>query len=154
VGLKELLSIISVFRVIIFNYSNIELSKRRKYMNLKLVFKIGAVWLGLFGALMLFAGQMTIESFGMEATNDMVNLARWMGLAMLTIAGIHWVIPMWVEDNLNNFGMFSAVAWTAFNLLNVYEFVVGITPTDAANLIPFGIQVIITALFYFYSQKS
>ena len=123
-------------------------------MNLKLVFKIGAVWLGLFGALMLFAGQMTIESFGMEATNDMVNLARWMGLAMLTIAGIHWVIPMWVEDNLNNFGMFSAVAWTAFNLLNVYEFVVEITPTDAANLIPFGIQVIITALFYFYSQKS
>ena len=123
-------------------------------MNLKLVFKIGAVWLGLFGALMLFAGQMTIESFGMEATNDMVNLARWMGLAMLTIAGIHWVIPMWVEDNLNNFGMFSAVAWTAFNLLNLYEFVVEITPTDAANLIPFGIQVIITALFYFYSQKS
>ena len=123
-------------------------------MNLKLVFKIGAVWLGLFGALMLFAGQMTIESFGMEATNDMVNLARWMGLAMLTIAGIHWVIPMWVEDNLNNFGMFSAVAWTAFNLLNIYEFVVGIAPTDAANLIPFGIQVIITALFYFYSQKS
>ena len=88
-------------------------------MNLKLVFKIGAVWLGLFGVMMLFAGQMTIESFGIEATNDMVNLARWMGLAMLTIAGIHWVIPMWAENNLNNFGMFSAVIWWVFNLLNI-----------------------------------
>ena len=123
-------------------------------MNLKLVFKIGSVWLGLFGVMMLFAGQMTIESFGIEATKDMVNLARWMGLAMLTIAGIHWVIPMWAENNLNNFGMFLAVAWTAFNLLNVYEFAVGIAPADAANLTPFGIQVAITALFFFYSKKS
>ena len=32
-------------------------------MNLKLVFKIGAVWLGLFGVMMLFAGQMTIKSW-------------------------------------------------------------------------------------------
>ena len=62
-GLKKLLSILRVFRVVIFNYSNIELSKRIKSMNLKLVFKIGSVWLGLFGVMMLFAGQMTIESF-------------------------------------------------------------------------------------------
>ena len=32
---------------------------------------------------------MKIESFGIEATNDMVNLARWMGLAM---AKIHYGI--------------------------------------------------------------
>ena len=123
-------------------------------MNLKLVFKIGAVWLGLFGLMMLFAGGSTIESFGVTVTDDLINLARWMGLAMITIAATHWVIPMWAEDSLKNFGMFMAVCWTAFNLLNVYEFFVGITPADAANLIPFGIQVVITALFYFYSNKS
>jgi len=38
--------------------------------------------------------------------------------------------------------------------LNVYEFAVGIDPADAANLTPFGIQVAITALFFFYSKKS
>ena len=123
-------------------------------MNLKLVFKIGAVWLGLFGLMMLFAGGSTIESFGVTVTDDLINLARWMGLAMITIAATHWVIPMWAEDSLKNFGMFMAVCWTAFDLLNVYEFFVGITPADAANLIPFGIQVVITALFYFYSNKS
>ena len=123
-------------------------------MNLKLVFKIGAVWLGLFGLMMLFAGGPTIESFGVTVTDDLINLARWMGLAMITIAATHWVIQMWVEDSLKNFGMFMAVCWTAFDLLNVYEFYVEITPADAANLIPFGIQVVITALFYFYSNKS
>ncbi|SUZ57429.1 uncharacterized protein METZ01_LOCUS10283 [marine metagenome] len=123
-------------------------------MNLKLVFKIGAVWLGLFGLMMLFAGGPTIESFGVTVTDDLINLARWMGLAMITIAATHWVVPMWAEDSLKNFGMFMAVCWTAFDLLNVYEFYVEITPADAANLIPFGIQVVITALFYFYSNKS
>ena len=123
-------------------------------MNLKLVFKIGAVWLGLFGLMMLFAGGSTIESFGVTVTDDLINLARWMGLAMITIAATHWVVPMWAEDSLKNFGMFMAVCWTAFDLLNVYEFLVGIAPADAANLTPFGIQVVITALFYFYSNKS
>ena len=123
-------------------------------MNLKLVFKIGAVWLGLFGLMMLFAGGSTIESFGVTVTDDLINLARWMGLAMITIAATHWVVQMWAEDSLKNFGMFMAVCWTAFDLLNVYEFFVGITPADAANLTPFGIQVVITALFYFYSNKS
>ena len=123
-------------------------------MNLKLVFKIGAVWLGLFGLMMLFAGGPTIESFGVTVTDDLINLARWMGLAMITIAATHWVVQMWAEDSLKNFGMFMAVCWTAFDLLNVYEFYVEITPADAANLIPFGIQVVITALFYFYSNKS
>ena len=123
-------------------------------MILKLVFKIGAVWLGLFGVMMLFAGQMTIESFGMEATNDMVNLARWMGVAMLTIAGIHWVIPMWVEDNLNNFGMFSAVAWTAFNLLNVYEFVVGITPTEMHRILFLSEFRLLSPHFSIFTAKS
>ena len=123
-------------------------------MNLKLVFKIGAVWLGLFGLMMLFAGGSTIESFGVTVTDDLINLARWMGLAMITIAATHWVVQMWAEDSLKNFGMFMAVCWTAFDLLNVYEFLVGIAPADAANLIPFGIQVVITALFYFYSNKS
>ena len=75
-------------------------------MNLKLVFKIGAVWLGLFGLMMLFAGGSTIESFGVTVTDDLINLARWMGLAMITIAATHWVIPMWAEDSLKNFGMF------------------------------------------------
>ena len=103
---------------------------------------------------MLFAGGPTIESFGVTVTDDLINLARWMGLAMITIAAIHWVVPMWAEDSLKNFGMFMGVCWTAFNLLNVYEFFVGITPADATNLIPFGIQVVITALFYFYSNKS
>ena len=123
-------------------------------MNLKLVFKIGAVWLGLFGLMMLFAGGSTIESFGVTVTDDLINLARWMGLAMITIAATHWVVQMWAEDSLKNFGMFMAVCWTAFDLLNVYEFLVGIAPADVANLTPFGIQVIITALFYFYSNKS
>jgi|TARA_B100001079_G_scaffold262047_1_gene263801 hypothetical protein len=123
-------------------------------MNLKLVFKIGAVWLGLFGLMMLFAGGSTIESFGVTVTDDLINLARWMGLAMITIAATHWVVQMWAEDSLKNFGMFMAVCWTAFDLLNVYEFLVGIAPADAANLTPFGIQVVITALFYFYSNKS
>ena len=123
-------------------------------MNLKLVFKIGAVWLGIFGLMMLFAGGPTIESFGVTVTDDLINLARWMGLAMITIAATHWVVQMWAEDSLKNFGMFMAVCWTAFDLLNVYEFYVEITPADAANLIPFGIQVVITALFYFYSNKS
>jgi len=123
-------------------------------MNLKLVFKIGAVWLGLFGLMMLFAGGSTIESFGVTVTDDLINLARWMGLAMITIAATHWVVQMWAEDSLKNFGMFMAVCWTAFDLLNVYEFFVGIAPADAANLTPFGIQVVITALFYFYSNKS
>ncbi len=123
-------------------------------MNLKLVFKIGAVWLGLFGIMMLFAGGSTIESFGVTVTDDLINLARWMGLAMITIAATHWVVQMWAEDSLKNFGMFMAVCWTAFDLLNVYEFLVGIAPADATNLTPFGIQVVITALFYFYSNKS
>ena len=48
--------------------------------------------------------------------------------------------------------MFWTVAWAAFDLWGVYEFAVGITPTDPANLITFGIGVVITVLFFIYSK--
>ena len=80
-------------------------------MNLNNLFKIGAVWNGLFGIMMLFAGSTVMEGFGFTPTNNLLMMASYMGMSMLALGAIHWIIPIYASDNLKKYGMIVAPIW-------------------------------------------
>jgi len=100
-------------------------------MNLNNLFKIGAVWNGLFGGMMLFAGSAVMEGFGFTPTDDLLMMGTYMGVSMLAIGAIHWFIPMYAGDNLKKYGMVAAPIWGAFAALDGYHYAVGNQPVIA-----------------------
>lgn len=122
-------------------------------LTLKLVFKIAAVWSGIFALSCLAAADTVAATFGMEVTDDLVRQIHWMGIAMLCIAGLQWVIQMWAGDNLKNFGMVTALGWGLFGALGAYEFATGLQPTEVANLVLWGAGVVIAILLFVKSRE-
>lgn len=72
-------------------------------MNLKLIFKIGAVWLGMWAVMMLFAPDMA-NTYGFDLDAEMKSMMQGFGVTILSLAILHWTLQMWVEDNLPKFG--------------------------------------------------
>ena len=51
-----------------------------------------------------FAPKMFFEMGGVEPTDGLRVMARYLGLAMAAIALFHLSIPMWAEENIKKFG--------------------------------------------------
>ena len=121
-------------------------------MNLNNLFKIGAVWNGLFGAMMLFAGSTVMEGFGFTPTDDLLMMGTYMGVSMLAIGAILWFIPIYAGDNLKKFGMVSAPIWGAFAALDGYHYAVGNQPVIAGNIVMTLIMAVIAVMFFIKSR--
>ena len=117
-------------------------------MNLNNLFKIGAVWNGLFGAMMLFAGSTVMEGFGFTPTDDLLMMGTYMGVSMLAMGAFHWFIPMYASDNLKKYGMVVAPIWGAFAALDGYHYAVGNQPVIAQNLVMTLIMAVIAVMFF------
>ncbi len=121
-------------------------------MNLKTLFKIGAIWNGLFGLLMVFAGTAMMEGFGFTPTNDLLMMGTYMGMNMLAMATIHWFVPIYAGNNLKNFGMVAAAIWGAFVGLDAYHYAVGNNPFVIQNIIMTIVMAAIAVMFFFKSK--
>jgi hypothetical protein len=87
---------------------------------------------------------MFFEMGGVEPSNDLRGMARYLGLAMAAIALFHLSIPMWAEE--------TAALWGAFFLMNVYDLYAGITPSSGQNIFGAAMLGVFGALFYLKSQ--
>jgi len=121
-------------------------------MNLNNLFKIGAVWNGLFGVMMLFAGSTVMEGFGFTPTDDLLMMSTYMGVSMLAMGVIHWFIPIYAVDNLKKYGMVVAPIWGAFAALDVYHYAIGNQPVIAQNVVMTLIMTVIAVMFFIKSK--
>jgi|ETN07SMinimDraft_1059922.scaffolds.fasta_scaffold74970_2 hypothetical protein len=79
-----------------------------KGLTLELLYKLGAGWITLWVLMLWFAPNMFFEMGGVEPTDDLRVMARYLGLAMAAIAGFHWIIPMWSGDDIKKFAQVTA----------------------------------------------
>ena len=107
-------------------------------MNLSLIFKVAAGFMVLWVLQMWFVPSMVTETFGWNSTPDLIVLMRYMGMAMASLAALHWTLPMWAGENLSNFGMLSALFWGLFGVMGVYDIAMGISASSVQNLIGTG----------------
>ena len=121
-------------------------------MKLNNLFKIGAVWNGLFGAMMLFAGSTVMEGFGFTPTDDLLMMGTYMGVSMLALGAIHWFIPIYASDNLKKYGMIAAPIWGAYAALDGYRYAVGNQPFIAENLVMTLIMTVFAVMFFIKSK--
>lgn len=122
-------------------------------MKLSLIFKVAAVFMGLWVLQMWFAPSMVMETFGWDSSPSLLVLLRYMGMAMAALAAFHWTLPMWAVDNLSNFGMLSALFWGLFGVMGVYDIVMEISPSTAMNIISTGMNFVFAVLFFVTSKK-
>ena len=123
-------------------------------MNLSLIFKVAAGFMVLWVLQMWFVPSMVTETFGWNSTPGLIVLMRYMGMAMASLAALHWTLPMWAGENLSNFGMLSALFWGLFGVMGVYDIAMGISPSTAPNLISTGMNFVFSILFFVNSRKS
>ena len=122
-------------------------------MNLSLIFKVAAGFMVLWVLQMWFVPSMVTETFGWNSTPDLIVLMRYMGMAMASLAALHWTLPMWAGENLSNFGMLSALFWGLFGVMGVYDIAMGISASTAPNLISTGMNFVFSILFFVNSKK-
>ena len=99
-----------------------------------------------------FAPKMFFEMGGVEPTDNLRVMARYLGLAMAAITLFHLSIPMWAEENIKKFSQVTAALWGAFFLMNVYDLYAGITPSSGQNIFGAAMLSVFGALFYLKSQ--
>jgi len=68
-------------------------------MNLSLVFKIGAVWLLMWALMNMFMPDIA-NIYGYTLSTELKSIMRGFGVSLLSLAVLHWVIPMWSGDNM------------------------------------------------------
>ncbi|MEC9006570.1 MAG: hypothetical protein VX731_00440 [Candidatus Neomarinimicrobiota bacterium] len=121
-------------------------------MNLSLVFKIGAVWLLMWALMNMFMPDMA-NIYGFTLSTELKSIMRGFGVSLLSLAVLHWVIPMWSGDNMPNFGQVVGGLWVVFILMQLNDLRTNLAPMNAEFMVPVGLNVIIAALFFVYSKK-
>jgi hypothetical protein len=121
-------------------------------MNLKLVFKIGAVWLFMWSMLNLFAPDMA-NIYGFSLNKEIESIMRGFGIALLSLAVLHWVLQMWGGENLPKFGQVTGIMWVVFILMQLNDLRTGLAPTNVEMVFPVVLNVAVAGLFFLYSKK-
>ena len=74
-------------------------------MNLRIVFRAAAVFMGMWILGMWFAPQMIMDQYGWQYTPGLKMMMKLMGLSMAALATLHWLIPEWSGNNISKFGI-------------------------------------------------
>ncbi len=120
-------------------------------LTLELVFKISAVFLLIGGLTALFMPQFWFDPIGWEMTDELENMASWMGLTFVMVAILQWKIVDWGGDNLSQFGMYMAIWYAVFLAGNIYEVATGLHEAGdvMANIVP---NAAFAGLFFWKSR--
>lgn len=123
-------------------------------MNLTTVFRAAAVFMGMWILGMWFAPQMIMDQYSWQYTPGLKMMMRFMGLAMASLATLHWLIPEWSGDNISKFGMVTGLFWALFGLLGAYDLALDNVPPNANTIIGCVINFVFAILFYLNSKKA
>ena len=123
-------------------------------MNLTTVFRAAAVFMGMWILGMWFAPQMIMDQYAWQYTPGLKMMMRFMGLAMASLATLHWLIPEWSGDNISKFGMVTGLFWALFGVLGVYDLALNNVPCNANTIIGCVMNFVFAILFYLNSKKA
>ena len=122
-------------------------------MNLKLVFRIGAVIAAINGLGLLFMGTTFFAMANMTATPNLITVGQFTGVTVLFLALLQWRIPDIAGDALSSLGQLFGIGNVLWALIVIYHIMTGQAGGAAAygNLV---VEAILAALFYMQSKKS
>ena len=117
-------------------------------MNLKIVFRIGAVIHAINGLGLVFITQVFMEQAGFEITPPLLTIGQGMGVTFIFLAIICWRIPDISGDSLKSFGQLFVIGHVLFLLIIGYHIMTG----QAGGPPAYGNVVItaILAILYFF----
>ena len=121
-------------------------------MNLKIVFRIGAVILLINGLGALFATSTFLEAANFTMSPSLVTVCQFIGMTFLFLAILSWRIPDVAGEALSSFGKLFALGEGMWVVIIGYHIISGQAsgPTAYVNLI---ITVILGILFLTASRK-
>ena len=122
-------------------------------MNLKIVFRIGAVINAINGLGLLFVTQAFMEQAGFEITPPLLTIGQGMGVTFIFLAIICWRIPDISGDSLKSFCQLFVIGHLLFLLIIGYHIMTGQAggPPAYGNVV---ITAILAILFFVYSRDA
>ena len=122
-------------------------------MNLKLVFRISAVFAAFNALGLLFMASTFFEMAKITPTPDLITLGQFLGVTVLFLALVEWRIPDIAGDALSSLGQLWAIGNVLWFLIVGYHIMTG-KAGGATGFVNAGIFVILAVLFFMQSRKS
>ena len=121
-------------------------------MNLKIVFRIGAIVLLINGLGALFATEVFMEAANFTMSSSLLTIGQFMGVTFLILALIGWRTADLANNALPAFGKMYAITQAMWVTIIGYHIVIGAAggPTAYVNIV---ITTLLGILFFFYSKK-
>ena len=122
-------------------------------MNLKLVFRIGAVIAAINALGLLFMPTTFFEMASLTVSPEVIPLGQFIGVTILFIAILQWRIPDIAGDALSSLGQLFAIGYAMWFLIVGFHIITGQAggATGYANALIF---VILAVMFFMQSRKS
>ena len=122
-------------------------------MNLKLVFRISAVFAAFNALGLLFMANTFFEMAKITPTPDLITLGQFLGVTVLFLALVEWRIPDIAGNALSSLGQLWAIGNVLWFLIVGYHIMTG-KAGGATGFVNAGIFVILAVLFFMKSKKS
>ena len=122
-------------------------------MDLKLVFRISAVFAAFNALGLLFMANTFFEMAKITPTPDLITLGQFLGVTVLFLALVEWRIPDIAGDALSSLGQLWAIGNVLWFLIVGYHIMTG-KAGGATGFVNAGIFVILAVLFFMQSRKS
>ena len=122
-------------------------------MDLKLVFRISAVFAAFNALGLLFMASTFFEMAQITPTPDLITLGQFLGVTILFLALVEWRIPDIAGDALSSLGQLWAIGNVLWFLIVGYHIMAG-KAGGASGYINLVFFAIFAVLFYMQSRKS
>ena len=122
-------------------------------MDLKLVFRISAVFAAFNALGLLFMANTFFEMAKITPTPDLITLGQFLGVTVLFLALVEWRIPDIAGNALSSLGQLWAIGNVLWFLIVGYHIMTG-KAGGATGFVNAGIFVILAVLFFMQSRKS
>ena len=122
-------------------------------MNLKLVFRISAVFAAFNALGLLFMANTFFEMANLTVSPALITVGQFTGVTVLFLALVEWRIPDIAGNALSSLGQLWAIGNVLWFLIVGYHIMTG-KAGGATGFVNAGIFVILAALFFMQSRKS
>ena len=122
-------------------------------MDLKLVFRISAVFAAFNALGLLFMANTFFEMAKITPTEDLITLGQFLGVTVLFLALVEWRIPDIAGNALSSLGQLWAIGNVLWFLIVGYHIVAG-KAGGATGYFNLAFFAIFAVLFYMQSKKT
>ena len=122
-------------------------------MDLKLVFRISAVFAAFNALGLLFMANTFFEMAKITPTEDLITLGQFLGVTVLFLALVEWRIPDIAGNALSSLGQLWAIGNVLWFLIVGYHIVAG-KAGGATGYFNLAFFAILAVLFYMQSKKT